>query len=181
MTDKPEKNYKIVDGTYYDVRTPDEIVSILEDSRKNRKRIRIHYGFTNAAEAQEKGKQVGRDWLEENDVTGHVGRSTGSIKIPLMIATDRSTGGPGLLEYCIVKIRDTCGQVLYQHPNYHYGRIALDQDWTRQHGGKKYPFMVLVDGEVHASFETEQKRTKYLQKMGLEIGKQFAATSPALS
>jgi hypothetical protein len=112
----------LVNGTTYNDKTPQAVINILEQSRRTRQRLRIHYGHTEATEDH----QAGRDWLEENDVTGHVGRSMGTIKIPLMIANANSSGGPGLLEHCIVKIRTAAGNtILYKHPNYHHGKVTL--------------------------------------------------------
>ena len=104
------QEYKIVDGTYYHKSTPQEVVDILERSRKEGFRIRLYYG----------DKDSGKDWGERHDITGKVGRSTGSIKIPLLISTSRSSGGGGILDDAIVKIEKTPGkQVLYQHPKYY--------------------------------------------------------------
>lgn len=118
-------------GTSYASTTPDEVVRILEQSRLHGTRIRIHYGDV----------ETGRDWMDENDVRGTVGRSTGPIKIPLMIATSRSSGGGGILDHCIVRIRPStgAGPDLYRHPGYHldasvveandYHVNVLDREW----------------------------------------------------
>lgn len=108
-----DKQYTIVGGTYYDARTPQTIISILEDSRINHKRIRLHYGQTD-----ENSDDCGRDWNEIHDVLGHVGRSTGQIKIPLLIARSNSSGGVGILDHCIVKITDKT-RTLYEHSKYY--------------------------------------------------------------
>jgi hypothetical protein len=83
-------------------------VDILENSRKTRKRICIRYGDA----------KTGRDWGDP-PMCGHVGRSTGRIKIPLLIKTRRSTGGEGILDDAIVRITESVGKrVLYSHPKY---------------------------------------------------------------
>ena len=103
--------YQVVNGTSYHEDTPQRVVNILENLRHNGSRLRIHYGDTD----------TGRDWMDENDVTGYVGRSGGSIKIPLLIHNSRSSGGGGILDHCIVKITTTCQpkRTLYIHPKYH--------------------------------------------------------------
>lgn len=104
-----DKQYKIVDGTYYDARTPDAVISVLEMSRKTKTRLRLDYGDTN----------TGQSWGEQYDILGHIGRSTGSIKIPLLIHNSRSIGGGGILDYCIIKISESKGgRVLYRDENY---------------------------------------------------------------
>jgi hypothetical protein len=99
----------IVDGTTYKDQTPKQVVDILEHSRHTRSRICIRYGDVS----------TGRDWGDLK-MCGHVGRSTGSIKIPLLISNVRSTGGEGILDHCIVRITSAAGgRVLYSHPGYH--------------------------------------------------------------
>lgn len=104
------QTYKNIGGTFYHAETRDKVIEILESARIDRERIRVYFGDT----------QTGKDWGEVNDVTGYVGRSTGPIKIPLLVHNSRSMGGGALLDHCIVKIETTKGKrVLYQHENYH--------------------------------------------------------------
>jgi len=107
-------HYKIVNGTAYNNDTPDEVVKILESAIMDEDtRIRVCLGDS----------KTGRDWDEHYGVCGYIGRSTGEIKIPLMIPNSRSTGGPGLLDHCIVRIEkkfsDRKYYQVYQHPKYH--------------------------------------------------------------
>jgi hypothetical protein len=97
----------IVNGTTYNDKTPRAVVDILERARQSRERICIRYGDT----------ETGRDWGDPR-MCGRVGRSTGAVKIPLLIKTSRSTGGEGLLEHVIIRITGSGGQVLYEHPKY---------------------------------------------------------------
>jgi hypothetical protein len=108
--------YKIVNGTAYHEKTPDAIVKILEDARISNRNTRLRICFGDYSD--------GRDWGEVNDTTGYIGRSTGSIKIPLLIAKLNSSGGPGLLDHCIVRIEskahgDKSYSEVYRHPQYH--------------------------------------------------------------
>jgi len=105
---------KIVDGTTYHDDTPAAVVAILERCRtaRPRTRIRVCYGETSVPNA-------GQDWGETCDVAGYVGRSCGPVKIPLLIHNARSIGGGGILDHCIVAIRESRGgRELYRHPNY---------------------------------------------------------------
>jgi hypothetical protein len=103
--------YKRVNGIFYHVETPDAVVKALEHARASRQRIRVYYGDS----------KTGRDWLEEHDVEGYVGNSTGPLKVPLLIYNRRCHGGGALLDHCIVKVKWTRGGVLYQHPAYDAG------------------------------------------------------------
>lgn len=98
--------------TKFDKGTPEELKVILERLRVagRQHRIRVFLG----------DPDTGLDWNEENDVTGYVGRSTGSKPILLLIPNVRSLGGGALLTAHILKLIDiSTGQVLYQHPKYH--------------------------------------------------------------
>ena len=104
-----EKQYNVVNGTSYDNRTPMEIILILENARKTRTRLLFDWGDQNS----------GKSWGEVNDLRGYIGRSTGPVKIPLLIKTSRSLGGGAILDHCIVKISESKGgRVLWKHKNY---------------------------------------------------------------
>ena len=159
------KEYKLISGTSYDVCTPDEVVAVLENARLNRVRLHISLGETD----NDRG-QLGRDWLEENSVVGFISRSTGSIKIPLLVHNKRSLGGFGLLDHCIVRIRTSAGgRVLYQHPNYHHGDILIRRKATPVElpDGRILRVEVLRDNQEQAAFEDVTKARKYINKLGI--------------
>jgi hypothetical protein len=96
--------YKEVNGTSYHKNTPQQVIDILERARENRTRLLFDFGDT----------KTGKSWGEVYDIRGTIGRSTGTIKIPLLIKTTRSFGGGGLLDHCIIKITNIkTKQVLY--------------------------------------------------------------------
>lgn len=144
--------YKIFGGTAYNINTPDKVVRILDSVLKSfrQRRIRVFYG----------NSITGKDWCEENDVIGYVGRSTGSIKIPLLIKNINSSGGGGILDHCIVKITED-KKVLYQHPNYHIGELEVTEvpEHLKLQG---YTHSVKRDGITIANFKTEKKARNYI-------------------
>lgn len=157
------KEYKTENGTSYDVRTPDEVVAILENARQNRTRLHVSLGET-------EGPETGNDWLEEKMVYGFIARSTGSIKIPLLIHNRRSLGGPGLLDHCIVRIRESLGgRVLWSHPRYHHGRLEIRQkaEAVSLPDGRVLTVDVLREGEVQAAFDNMTKARRYIGKLGV--------------
>lgn len=108
--------YKVVNGTAYHEETPDSIIQILEDARQDNRSTRLRFCFGDTTD--------GRDWGECCDTTGYIGRSTGNIKIPLLIKTINSTGGGGILDDCIVKVEqkkrgDRSYHEVYRHKQYH--------------------------------------------------------------
>lgn len=109
-----EVEYKVANFTYYHIETADEVIRAIENARLSNARVRVHYGETS-------GKEVGRDWNDIYDVTGRIGRSTGPVKIPILIYNSRSISGGAILTHCIVKITQSNGKkkALYQHANYH--------------------------------------------------------------
>lgn len=84
--------YKVVNGTSYNAETPDAVVTVLERVRLDRTRIRVFYS------------QNGVVWHDGDGMIGTVGRSTGSIKIPILIPDRTSTAGAGIIDDCIVRI-----------------------------------------------------------------------------
>ncbi len=108
--------YKVINGTSYDAVTPQAVIDILERSRAKRENYRLVIFYGNLKTGQAWG-----DILE-----CFVGRSSGTIKIPLEIHNRNCTGGPGLLDDCIVKILLARGKrVLYKHPKYKTGKVEF--------------------------------------------------------
>ena len=136
------------DIQYHD-QTPMQVINILDWANHNRFdiRLRIFCGDAN----------TGKDWLKEYDTQGYICRSTGRIKIPLLVNNSRSYGGPALLDHCIVKITHD-KKVLYQHPNYHHAELTIKPDTS-------YPdlnFAVYADDKLYARFETQEKAQNYI-------------------
>lgn len=101
----------ILNGTTYDDRTPLQVAQRLEELRANDARVRIYYGDTT----------TGADWGDTHDVEGRIGRSTGPMKVPLLIHNRRSLGGSAVLDHCIVAIRHSskrAGGWIYRHEGF---------------------------------------------------------------
>lgn len=100
--------YKVRSGTFYDGRTSDDVIRILERCRRNETLVRIDFGDT----------ETGHSWSEEFDVVGHIGRSMGPMKVPLLVGPDEH-GGPHMLDHCIVAITYVeSGHTAYRHATY---------------------------------------------------------------
>jgi hypothetical protein len=96
---KTEKDYKVVNGTYYDPRTPDALIKVLEQARTNEKRILLTYG----------DPETGISWGETEDIRGKIGRSNGTIKVPLLIEKGQHGGG-SILDHAIIQVRSEDGK-----------------------------------------------------------------------
>jgi hypothetical protein len=99
-----KKTYQIVNGTHYHIETPQTLINVLENARLNKVRIVLDYGDTKS----------GKSWGESNHIRGYIGRSMGPIKIPLLIYNKNSNGGGGILDHCILSVRESKGgKILY--------------------------------------------------------------------
>ena len=132
---------KVINGTTFNDNTPDRVCEILSSCIGTRRRIRVFYG----------DRETGRDWHEVYYTMGIIGRSTGTQKIPLMIAKSTSIGGPAILDDCIVKITEG-KRTLYQQGNY--------DPSVKRVGTKIYD---THKNEVIFSADNEQKAERELQ------------------
>jgi len=109
QTPQMKDKYNVVNGTSYRASTDNKIISVLENARNTNTRIELDYGNV----------ETGESWGERYDILGYVGRSTGTSKIPLLVFNSRSMGGGGIMDNCIVRIRESKGKkVLYKHEFY---------------------------------------------------------------
>jgi hypothetical protein len=102
-------------GTFYNADTPKKVRNVLENCREEGTKIRLFYGST----------ITGRSWMDENDVLGTVGRSNGTMQIPLLIE-EGEHGGGGILDNCILRIIDAnTRQELYRHKLFHVPEMEI--------------------------------------------------------
>jgi hypothetical protein len=141
------KEMKVVNGTAYHMKTPEAVIRVLENAMASRARIRVFLGDT----------ETGRDWLEEHDVMGYVGRSTGNLQIPLLVNNSRSMGGGALLSHCIIRITID-KQTVYAHPTYHREHLMV-------HETSFATFIMNSKREQHARFDSSKKAWSYLRFM----------------
>lgn len=98
--------YKLFgDGTSYHQETPELLCSVLQVARMYNQRVKITLGDT----------KTGKPWGDVE--VGYIGRSGGSVKVPLVIHNARSIGGSALLDHCIIKIEHANkrnGGILYE-------------------------------------------------------------------
>ncbi|MCD2453631.1 hypothetical protein GO003_024950 [Methylicorpusculum oleiharenae] len=139
------KYARLPSDTCYHQETPDQVIRLLENLQKCGTEVRIFYGDT----------QTGQSWHDEFDMVGRIGRSTGSIKIPLIVPKGDS-GGPALLDHCIIRI-DTRMETLYQHKKFRVGDMTLAQGNDNQ-----LPWEVFIDRALHARFVLNAEATKFM-------------------
>ena len=122
--------------TTYHAETPLAVRKALDCALEHQDRIRVFYGDT----------KTGTAWQEEYDVTGRVGRSTGTVKVPLLVSRRSSYGGPAMLDHCIVAIKGHQGWI-YRHENFSVGEFKIHWDALPE-------VRVSHNGETFATFKT---------------------------
>lgn len=142
-----DKEYKVTDtGTCYNKETEDEVIDVLESAYKNKDRVRIFIG----------DKSNGKEWCEEYDIMGTMSRSTGTIKIPLLINNARSYGGMGIISECILKITID-KEIVYQHKNYREPMFDIKDDGT--------VWRTDFDYKLQATFPSKEQAQCYIDFM----------------
>lgn len=147
-----EKQYNVVNGTSYNVKTSQSVINVLEMVRHEpRKRIRVYYGDI----------ETGKCWNEEHDIFGYVGRSTGINKIPLLISNKRSFGGGALLDHCIIKIKESKGnRVLFQSANFQQPICEV-----KESSEAGYSHCVYIDGSLYSNHKSFKSAETLAKKM----------------
>ena len=74
------KTYNVMENMWFNTNTPIKVMETLVDANKHYRRIRVFYGDVN----------TGKDWCETFDTIGYIGKSTGQIKIPLLVKNSNS-------------------------------------------------------------------------------------------
>lgn len=92
--------------TYFDPGTAPAVRRVLEACRRSGQQVRLILG----------DPQTGQSWLDECDVVGRIARSTGWLKVPLLVEPGEHGGG-AILTACVLGIIDwRSGTALYRHP-----------------------------------------------------------------
>lgn len=136
--------------TYFDPDTDAQVKAVLEQCRHLRGKVRLILGNTD----------TGLTWPDEHAVVGIIGRSTGSMKVPLLIE-DGDTGGGAILCACILAIIDwVSGDFLYRHPAFQAPDLKLEQCQL-----DSYRWEVTHQGKTVARFQDLGKAAAYVAFM----------------
>jgi len=140
--------------TYFDPGTGPEVARVLESCRKAGNKVRLVLGDT----------VTGEPGLEEYDVVGTIGRSCGSLKVPLLIEAGEHGGGaiPTARVLCIIDWRS--GKTRYRHPAYQAPDLGINPTEDRAH-----PWAVVLHDKEVARFGDVGKAGAYLAFMRGEM------------
>ena len=147
-------------GTAYHEETPDGVWRALEWARQRGYVVRLWLG----------DRKTGQDWGDENDVVGRISRSMGPVRIPLLIHNNRSTGGTGILDHCILKITKA-GRTFYEADNYQEATWTV-VPCTTCPDHPDYTWSANRNGDTWANFRSERQARRYVDFMtGRRMGK----------
>ncbi len=136
--------------TFFEPGTDAKAAKVLESCRTHHRKVRLIFGDTS----------IGEPWLEEFDVVGRIGRSMGTLKVPLLVEPGEDGGG-AILCACLLAIVDwKSGDVLYRHPAYREIDLSI-----KPSGDSERPWDVLRREEVVASFMDVGQAGAYLAFM----------------
>lgn len=151
---------KVDFGTWFDYGTDPMVKAVLEAARLNDMRVRIFYGETDPEK-----ENCGLSWMNEHDMYGSIGRSTGILKFPLLVPPG-DDGGCAILTSRIVKIIGTSMCVsLYEHPAFRLPEMVLVDETREDVLEKGYVVGVDVAGERQANFKTRKKANDWIDFM----------------
>ena len=148
-----EKKYKVLDNTYFHLDTPDNLCALICELISKRSKVKIFLG----------DPKTGENWNEEHDTIGTIGKSTGRIKIPLLVPS--AYGGTALMTDNIVEIytlkdRHNTRKCLYKCDKFKFSSIEI-----KEGNLPEYPYSVYVDGELYSNHKTERSAKLLLSKL----------------
>ena len=130
-----------------------EVCKVIDRCLVSGARVRLFYGDTN----------TGREWGEENDVLGTIGRTSGPLKSPILVPKGERSGTT-ILEHCLVKIMNAdTRRVLWVHDRYQAPVFSITEDHT-----PKLPFNATMDGISKARFASFAKAAAWVAFMSGE-------------
>ncbi len=102
--------------TYFDPGTDPLVQRALERYRKSGKRVRVFFG----------DPETGRDWCEEWDVVGQIGRSGGTMKVPLLLPLGENFG-PAIMTSKVLRVMDVAtNKDVYRHVKYQVPGLEIE-------------------------------------------------------
>jgi hypothetical protein len=141
-------------GTHFHPDTVAQVARLLDSHIASGEKVRLFLG--DAA--------TGAAWHEENDVVGRIGRSMGPCKVPLMVG-GKDSGGPALLDHCIVGVLAKGGAWLWKHPTLDLGQWAAEPIDHTARSGSRFQGAALVNGTLysrHTSLQGAQRLVDFM-------------------
>ena len=162
--------------TWYRAGTPKKVAAILEaarssfsDNRHQGTILRLFYG----------DPQTGRDWAEEFETTGFIGRSMGPMRVPLIMEpllddvrdiTSSNCGG-SINTVNVLRIIDVRrAEEVYRAKNYVLPQFAIEV----KEGAATHPVVVTRENKSVAAFENHEQAAQWIAFMqGFRVHQAF--------
>lgn len=136
-------------STYFQPGTDRSVRKVLEKFRGTNELLRLFYG----------DPDTGLDWCEENEVVGHIGRSTGPMRVPLLVEAGES-GGSAILSSKVLRIiRVSDGKEHYRHPKYQLPVVSTAPCNEAEH--PTYTWAGFRDGILVARFTSDYEAAEW--------------------
>jgi hypothetical protein len=139
--------------TFFEIGTRQEVADVLKKyMQKNNEMLRIMVG----------DPETGVDSCSEFEVVGFIGRSGGSMKVPLIIEPGEDGGGPIQTSRVLRILRARDGKELYRHPKYQVPNITVTPHISQEKDGS-YTWAGFHDGELVARFKKGSEATEWAE------------------
>lgn len=135
----------------------EELMNIILRAYKYKFRIRVFYGDIH----------TGRSWNEGYDVKGTVGRTTGVIKVPILLSRKDSNYGGILLLSSVIRIDDIEDKrTLWKLPNFHVEKMRVSSSDSSNLPWKVEKLVMHTNRcQTQAYFKTETQAQKWIDFM----------------
>lgn len=147
-------------STYFEPGTDPKVQKLLESYRRSGNLVRLFCG----------DPETGRDWMNEWDMVGRIGRSGGTMKVPLMISLEEDSDGFGGGAICtanVLRMMDVgSGKEVYRSERYQAPQIDVLPKVPQTDG---YGWTALRDGKTEANFKTAFEAHEWAAYMRGEI------------
>ena len=145
--------------TFHHFYAPPKLRRLLERLIRTEEVVRIFYG----------NPYTGENYIEEHDVVGQIGRSSGITKIPLLVPEGENWGAP-LLESCLVQILSVqTGNVLWRSTNFVTPQFTITEVQGKFRYEVKHANPAQGPDSTVAAFTTFGKAASYVAFMTGEI------------
>lgn len=135
---------------YFEPGTSEDAARALDESYRAKRKVRLVMGDT----------ATGEPWLDEYDAVGTIRRSTGTLKVPLLIEEGESGGSAILTANLLHIIEWKTGKTLFRHAAYREPVLSLQKLKLSQ-----YPWTVQYKGSLLAQFKDMGKACAYIAFM----------------
>ena len=147
-------------GTWFRAATPEKLKRVINRLIHSEETIRLFRG----------DPQTGKMEITDFEVLGRVGRSSGVLKVPLLLEDASGFGSPIPDDRILRIVRASDRKVLYTVPSFRLPTFEVVL-----HTSADYPFGVNADGELHAAFSTYAKACAWVAFMSGETFSQPGA------